>query len=318
MADTEAKARGIRLERLRSMLEKDLANPRAALETLMSELRIGDEQPKFWEQLHGAAVRNAKEAELADAYRKMAADRRLKTLSPSAHANLLMHAADFFQGVVGDGEGAERFLWSVLEVAPDQVEAFNRLEHRFEAASDELRLVELYAIVSRTPPKPPAELAHRALKIVALLSAKTPLSDKALRGMLGLVPSNAAILSVIEAHCQKTNRIALACSLLEEAIVAAATQQRVLRTQAAMLELEGRARVVVQPADKAVVMLVRHAARVQRLAHLLEVRARCLVAASRCVRFQPRAARAHHLRRRLAQELYRRDDGLRLCLPGLR
>ena len=219
MADTEAKARGIRLERLRSMLEKDLANPRAALETLMSELRIGDEQPKFWEELHSAAVRNGKEAELADAYRKMAADRRLKTLSPSAHANLLMHAADFFQGVVGDGDAAERFLWKVLEVAPDQVEAFHRLERRFEAANAELRLVELYAIVSRTPPRPPAEMAHRALQIVALLSAKTPLTEKALRGLLGLVPSNAAILSAIEAHCQKTNRIALACSLLEEAIV---------------------------------------------------------------------------------------------------
>src|SRR5882762_2883753 len=92
MTDTEAKARGIRLERLRSMLEKDRAKPRAALETLMSELRIGDEQPKFWEQRHGAVVRNGKEAELADAYSKMAADRRLNTLSPSAHANLLMHA----------------------------------------------------------------------------------------------------------------------------------------------------------------------------------------------------------------------------------
>jgi hypothetical protein len=219
MSDTAAKARGIRLERLRSMLEKDLGNPRAALEVLMSELRIGESQPMLWEQFHLAAIRNGKEAELADAYRKMAIDRRLKQLPPSTYAEFLMHAADFFQGVVGDGESAEGFLWNVLEVAPDQIEAFNRLEQKFEAANDELRLVELYAIVSRTPPKPPDEMAQRALKIVALLSAKTPLSDRACQGLLGLVPASAAILSALEAHCQKTNRIALACSLLEQAIV---------------------------------------------------------------------------------------------------
>jgi hypothetical protein len=219
MSDTAAKARGIRLERLRSMLEKDLGNPRAALEVLMSELRIGESQPMLWEQFHLAAIRNGKEAELADAYRKMAIDRRLKQLPPSTYAEFLMHAADFFQGVVGDGESAEGFLWNVLEVAPDQIEAFNRLEQKFEAANDELRLVELYAIVSRTPPRPPDEMAQRALKIVALLSAKTPLSDRACQGLLGLVPASAAILSALEAHCQKTNRIALACSLLEQAIV---------------------------------------------------------------------------------------------------
>jgi hypothetical protein len=219
MSDIAAKARGIRLERLRSMLEKDLGNPRAALEVLMSELRIGESQPMLWEQFHLAAIRNGKEAELADAYRKMAIDRRLKQLPPSTYAEFLMHAADFFQGVVGDGESAEGFLWNVLEVAPDQIEAFNRLEQKFEAANDELRLVELYAIVSRTPPRPPDEMAQRALKIVALLSAKTPLSDRACQGLLGLVPASAAILSALEAHCQKTNRIALACSLLEQAIV---------------------------------------------------------------------------------------------------
>src|SRR5438309_11154081 len=102
MSDTAAKARGIRLERLRSMLEKDLGNPRAALEVLMSELRIGEPQPTLWEQFHIAAVRNGKEAELADAYRKMAIDRRLKQPPPSTYAEFLMHAADFFQGVVGD------------------------------------------------------------------------------------------------------------------------------------------------------------------------------------------------------------------------
>ena len=105
MTDTAAKARAMRLERLGSMLDKHLANPLPALETLMSELRAGDAQPALWEGLHAAAVRDAKEPDLADAYRKIASDRRLKQLSPAVHAQVLVHAADFFQGVLGDGDG---------------------------------------------------------------------------------------------------------------------------------------------------------------------------------------------------------------------
>jgi hypothetical protein len=210
----------MRLERLQSMLDNQLSNARAALETLMAELRIGEAQPELWERLQAAAVRDGKEAELADAYRKFAGDRRLKQLSPDAHAEVLMHAANFHQGILGDGDGAAEYLVSVLEVAPHHVEAFQRLERRFDAAGDELRIVELYATVAATPPKPPDELARRALKIVALLPAKTPLSDDGCRGLLALVPANVAILGALESHCRKTNRLELACELIEKALEA--------------------------------------------------------------------------------------------------
>jgi tetratricopeptide (TPR) repeat protein len=218
MTDTAAKARAMRLERLRAMLDGKLAQPRAALETLMAELRVGEAQPELWERLHAAAVRDAKEADLADAYGKIAHDRRLKQLSPAVHAEVLMHAADFFQGVRGDGEGAEGFLVGVLEVAPEHLEAFTRLERRFEASGDELRLVELYAAVAATPPKPADEMARRVLKIVTSLSAKTPISDDGCKGLLAFAPANLALLGALEAHCRKTGRIGLACELFEQAI----------------------------------------------------------------------------------------------------
>jgi tetratricopeptide (TPR) repeat protein len=218
MTDTAAKARAMRLERLRAMLDGNLGNPRAALETLMGELKIGEAQPDLWERLHAASVRDGKEAELADAYTKFAQDRRLKQLSPPVHAEVLMHAADFLQGVRGDGEGAEGFLVGVLEVTPNHVEAFNRLERRFEASGDELRLVELYAVVAATPPKPAEEMARRALKIVTSLSAKTPLSDDGCKGLLAFAPANLALLGALEAHCRKTGRLDLACDLFEQAI----------------------------------------------------------------------------------------------------
>ncbi len=218
MSDPTAKARAMRLERLQTMLDQQLANPRAAVETLMTELRISEAQPGLWEQLHQAASRDDKELELADAYAKMAADRRLKQLPPAEHAALLMHAADFLQGSLGDGDGAEPYLWNVLRLTPDNREAFGRIERRIETAKDELRLVELYAVVARTPPKPASEMAQRVIKIVALLPAKTPLSDEACRGLLGFVPASSAILSILETHCKKTHRKDLACDLIEEAI----------------------------------------------------------------------------------------------------
>src|SRR6266542_3547870 len=110
MSDPAAKARATRLDRLRAMLEKQLTNARAVLETLMSELRIGEPQPELWERLHAAAVRDGKEQELAEAYRKIAGDRRLRQLSPAVYAPVLMHAANFFQGVLGDGAVSESLL----------------------------------------------------------------------------------------------------------------------------------------------------------------------------------------------------------------
>jgi len=200
------------------MLDKQLSQPPAALEALMSELRIGEAQPHLWEKLHAAAARDGKEADLAAAYRKFATDRRLKQLAPAIHAEVLMHAADYFQGVLGDPEGSEGFLRNVLEVAPDHLEAFKRLERKYEAAGDDLKLVELYAMVAATPPKPADEMARRAINIIALLSAKTPVSDDACKKLLALVPASSSLLSILEAHCQKTDRLGLACALLEQGL----------------------------------------------------------------------------------------------------
>jgi len=218
MSDPAEKARSLRLERLQTMLDKQLSQPPAALEALMAELRIGEAQPQLWEKLHAAAARDGKEQDLAAAYRKFATDRRLKQLAPAVHAEVLMHAADFFQGVLGDPQSSEGFLRNVLEVASNHVEAYKRLERKYEAAADDLKLVELYAMVAATPPKPPDEMARRAINIIALLSAKAPLSDDACKKLLALVPASSSLLSILEAHCQKTDRMGLACALLEQGL----------------------------------------------------------------------------------------------------
>ena len=218
MSSPAEKSRALRLERLRSTLAKHLGQPQAAVETLVSELQADEPRPELWETLHAAADRDGKELELADAYRKVATERRLKQLSPAAQAQLLMHAADFHQGVIGDADGAEALLQRVLEVVPDHAEAFSRLEPRFQAAGDKVRLVELYATVAAKPPKAADELARRVLTMLAQMSPKTPVSDAACKRLLAFVPVSAGVLRAVEDHCRKTNRLALACALLEQAI----------------------------------------------------------------------------------------------------
>lgn len=238
MPDNADKARTIRIVRLRAMLEKHLDHAPAALETLISELKIGEAPPELWERLHAAAVRDDQELELAEAYRKIAVDRRLKQLPLAAGIELLMHAADFSQGVLNDLDGAEGFLRSVIESCPDHAEAFARLERTLETAGDKLRLVELYAAVAATPPRQPDDLARRAVNEIAQLSAKTPLPDEACKRLLSLVPASAAILDVLEAHCQKTGRAGLACALIEDAIAGhGLSEMRVLEQRRRLIDL---------------------------------------------------------------------------------
>ena len=218
MSATADKARAQRLQRLKSSLGNCLEHPEAALETLMLELQIGELQPESWEGLHAAAVRDGKEPELAAAYGKVTVSRRLKQLTPPERASVLLHAADFFQGIRGDGAGAEGFLWRILESVPDHADAFARLERRCSAANDRVRLAELYALVAATPPRTPGELATAALDIISMLPSQSPLSDEACRKLLVLLPESQTLLGVLEKHCRNTGRFDLACELLEASL----------------------------------------------------------------------------------------------------
>ena len=181
----------------------------------MLELQLGELQPEFWEGLHAAAARDGKEPELKAAYGKVTVDRRLKQLTLLERSSVLLHAADFFQGVLGDGAGAEGFLWRILESVPDHAEAFARLGRRFSGANDKVRLTELYALVAAKPPITPGELATATLDIITMLPRQSPLSDETCRKLLVLLPESQTLLGALEKHCRNTGRAGLACELLE-------------------------------------------------------------------------------------------------------
>lgn len=142
-----------------------------------------------------------------------------------------MHAADYFQGILGDRDGAAEFLTCVLEVVPHHVEAFKRLEHRYGAVQDKLSLARLYALVASDPPKPANDLATKALKNITLLTSKTPLPDDACLALLPLALTSSSLFDVLEKHCLKTQRPALACKLREQALADGGLKASVLIDQ---------------------------------------------------------------------------------------
>jgi hypothetical protein len=218
MLTSAEKARAQRLERLRSSIERGLEQPGAALDTLIAELPMGELHPDLWEGTHAAAARDGKEAVLNDAYEKLTAERRLKQFPANERASLLMHAADFSLGILGDAPGAERFLWRVLEAVPDHADAFDRLERKFQGARDKVKLGELYAAVAVKPSRTPSALARNAQEVVSLLTTETPLPDDACRKLFVLLPENHALLGVLETHLRKTRRFGLTCELLEAGV----------------------------------------------------------------------------------------------------
>ncbi len=212
------KTRALRLERLGTMLEKALENPAAALETLCTELKAGDPQPALWESLHAAAARDGKEQELKAAYALMTSERRLLQLTPLAQAELLAHAADFHQGILGDGAATEALLFRVQRAAPGHAETFARLERKLEAAQDARGLVELYAIAAGKDPRSESALIGKIVNKIVPLPASQPLSEEACKRVIALASSHPILFDVVEAHCRKGKRVELACSLIERAL----------------------------------------------------------------------------------------------------
>jgi len=216
MVDRAAKDRALRIERLATMLNTGLSNPPAAIEMLIVELEAGHEQAHLWEGMHVAAAEGGKEKELAAAYRTFSTSRRLKQLPPDLAAQVLIHAAHFSQGMLGDIETAEQYLMAALAASPTNVDAFNRLEKKYEALPDKRRLLELYAKVGANPPRSATELAGKAVNTLVPLTAKTPLDDQACVGLTAL--GSGSLIEALEAHCLKTGRTKLACTVNEVAL----------------------------------------------------------------------------------------------------
>src|SRR6185503_8728040 len=154
-------------------------------------------------------------APLGSAYEQLARGRRLRPLSPATQAEILMHGADFLQGILGDPDGAAAFLQRVLAVVPDHAEAFARLERSLTASHQDRKLAELYAHFVGTSPEPPVLLIGRALAVIERLSPDPGLPLDLCERLLRAGGANPRVITVLEAHCRNGGRFRDAAALLE-------------------------------------------------------------------------------------------------------
>jgi hypothetical protein len=239
------KSRDLRVARLKVSLAQKVANPMAVIDQLMAEVSDGDPQHDLWEQFHAAALRDHCEAAVADAYKRAIVGVRMKRLSPESQAGVLMNGANFYQGILGDMNGASEMLAKVVAVSPANDDAFSRLEKKLERDNDDRKLVELYATVVGHSSRKPEVLAQQALLRLVRLTPATPIADDACRTLVGLVSANPKILDVVEQHCRATKRPMLGGEVVEKALAEdhvasdAVTKQR--RQRAVDLFIEANA-----------------------------------------------------------------------------
>lgn len=212
------KAREARMARLAQLLEGGKLDPPAALELLVSEAQADESHPELWERLHAVAEEQDKVFELASAYHQLATGKRLRQVDPAKQAEILLHGADLLQGLLGDPDGATELLVRIHSVFPDHPEVFSRLERRFTDRKENRRLAELYARVASAHPDKSVLLLGRALTLIETLAAGEAIADEICEGLVQAASVNRRVLTVVEAHCKRTGRTALACSLVERAI----------------------------------------------------------------------------------------------------
>jgi tetratricopeptide (TPR) repeat protein len=215
LPDPHSKRSVARIRRLTTLLESGLTDAAQALELLVAELEAGDAHEDLWEKLHAAAVRDEKDFELSAAYDQLARGRRLKALTPEAQERVLMRAADFLGGVLGDAEAAVVFLERVITANPEHAEAFARLERRFTTPRDDRRMAELLATVVAGKREGQALRVGRALSLIDLLPPEQAVSLEACEKLVRAGGKSPRNLMILEGHCKKGKRFKEAAALLE-------------------------------------------------------------------------------------------------------
>ncbi len=216
MADPKPRP-ALRIETLASTLEQKLEDEAAILDVLVAALARGQGNEALWEQLHAAAARDDRTAELAFSYERLARDKKIKSLTAAAQATVLAHAGVFSADVFGDADGAEGYLERALSLAPGDVQAFDEYEKILAQRHDLRRLGELYAAAA--PHRGDKAEQLRMLRRGAELVEGDP--ERALKLNLEIVkldPADANARKAIVAAYEKTGRLADLAKMLEQLV----------------------------------------------------------------------------------------------------
>jgi len=217
MSDPKPLRVSLRIDTLTAALQQKLENEAAILDLLVSALARGQTNEGMWEQLHDAALRDDRLAELAFAYEKLSKDKKLRSLNPGAQTVFLLHAGSFFAEVFGDVDGAEPYLDRAFLLSPGDAAVFEKLEAVLSGKGANARLGEIYAIAAGQRPLR-AEQLRMLQQAAVLLAGDEDRSAKIHLEVLKIDPTDATSRRALEDCYERGGKLGELAKLLEQAL----------------------------------------------------------------------------------------------------
>ncbi len=184
----------LKLSEIAEELQERLDDPSIVLELLVNALAKGEEPGEAWEKLHRAAASHQKVSELALAYEQLVADKRIKLLTGEQQVFIYLRATAFFQGELGDVEGAISYAERAAAAVPGHRDAFAWLEQLYAIANKPARLAELYLDASLRAQENgiKLQLLQRAAELLNDLPESDDLAIEVAQRILKLAPGDEA------------------------------------------------------------------------------------------------------------------------------
>jgi tetratricopeptide (TPR) repeat protein len=242
MADTSRQQRASIPPQILATIEEKLEGEKVVLEAFLKAAARAPVDDDAWAKLHGAAVRDARTAELAFAYEAILQDKRLKALPPPSHADFLLHAAQFFGDVFGDDQGASSYLERALAIVPGHPEVFEKLESILVARGDLRELAERYVELGQHRPTraEQAQAYRRASELLGDLDGAEDRLVEVLQFLLRVEPSDEAARFQLAATLSKRARPRDVVRVFEQGLTVtdpAPSPESALRMRSALVEM---------------------------------------------------------------------------------
>jgi tetratricopeptide (TPR) repeat protein len=236
MSDPKPLRNSLRIDTLATALQQKLENEVGVLDLLVSALARGQTHEAMWEQLHDAALRDDRVAELAFAYERFSKDKKLRSLNPGAQTVFLLHAGSFFAEVFGDVDGAEPYLERAFSLSPGDATVFQKLEAVFTGKGENIKLGEMYATAAGLQTAR-AEQLRMLQQAAVLMAGDEDRGAKIHLEVLKIDPTDVTSRRALEDCYERGGKLAELAKLLEQALSGDATSPDVDATKSLRVRL---------------------------------------------------------------------------------
>jgi tetratricopeptide (TPR) repeat protein len=201
--------------------ETALENEGEVLDNLLGALARNQLPPVAWSNLHLAAVRDDRVAQLGEAYVAVAQGKRLRAAPPQVAAEFLYRAGLFFSDAANEPVRSIDFWHRALVAFPGHQAAFGRLESALVDAGHWRAQADLYVTQAHHRPRSEqADLLRRAVDLLEKQPGTGTLLIEHCQEILRLDPRDDATRGKLEARLLEANRPRDVARLLEQALVA--------------------------------------------------------------------------------------------------